>query len=382
MSIPPRGSVLHRHAALLITLGILLAACLFHTWIVYEPEGYLIGDSPYYAQTAISLAVDGDLDLANNLRGGASPHARQVSLGARGEWYPKHPILMPILSLPLLPLFGMKAFLIMNVAVLLALGWAVFALCRLTATPQAALAATLGSFLGSYLILYGYNYSPDLLSCLFLAAAVLAAVTGRSTLAGLLAGLTVFTSTSRLVLLPLFAVWVLWRHRWRGAALFVAGCAAPLLVQAGLNWWMFGSPLLSPYMRILDEHAGQIYIRSHMSDFTNPLWDGVVGQLLDPRKGLLFTAPVLLASALGLPLWFRKRPDLLVLCVGLSEFQFLFFATYRLWPTSHVGNRFLMPVVALSAPGLACLADWLLARARAALPQPAGAGLPGSGSGA
>ena len=357
--------------ALMLTLGLLLGVSLVYIGAVYEPAGFLIGDCPYYAQTAISMALDHDLDLANNLHGGPAVHARQVSLGARGEWYPKHPILMPLLSLPLLPLCGMKTFLIMNVAVLLALAWVIFVLCRLVSTPAASAAATLASFCGSFLILYSYNYSPDMLSCLFLAGAVLAAATSRPGLAGLLAGLTVFGSTSRLVVLPLLAAYIFWRGRWRAAAWFCAVCAAPLLIQAGLNTWMFGSPLISPYMRIMDVQDGAMVLRSHVSDFTNPVWSGIVGQLLDPRKGLLFTAPVLIASALGFPLWFRKRADLLVLCLGLSEFLFLFFSTYRLWPTSHIGNRFLMPVIALSAPGLACLTDWLLERARRGAPAPA-----------
>ncbi len=351
-----------------LTLAVLLAICLIHIGLVYQPTGFLIGDCPYYAQTAISLVVDHDLDLANNLKGGIAPHARQLSLGARGEWYPKHPVLLPVLAAPLLPLFKMDSFLIVNVAVMMALAWTIFHLCRLVAAPAAAAAATLGTILGSFLILYDYNFSADLLSCFLMAAAVLAAARGRPAVAGLTVGLSAFGSTSRVVLLPLFAAFVFWRARWRGAARFVAAALPPLAAQAVLNWWMFGSPAVSPYMRIIDLQAGEIVLRSHVADFTNPLWDGIRGQLLDPDKGLILTAPVLLVCMLGVPLWFRRRPDLLLLCLGVGEFIFLFFATYRLWPTSHVGNRFLMPVVALSAPGLACVADWVLARLAAPSP--------------
>ena len=336
--------------------------------MIYEPGGFLIGDCSYYAATAISLSVDHDLDLSNNLRGGVAAHRSQISMGARGEWYPKHPVLLPILSAPLLPLFGVDSFLIVNVAMMLALAWAMFQTCRLVACPPAASAATLGTILGSYLILYDYNFSADLLSCFFIVAAVQAAASGRTGAAGLTMGLSALCSTSRVILLPLLVAFVYWRRRSRGAVLFVAAALAPLAAQAALNWWMFGSPAVSPYMRIIELDGDRVVLHSQMADFTNPIWDGLRGQILDPRRGLFVTAPVLLACALGAPLWFRRRPDLLLLCLGVSEFLFLFFASYRLWPTSHVGNRFLMPVVALSAPGLACIADWLLARFAAPAP--------------
>jgi hypothetical protein len=355
-----------------LTLALLLVICLVHIRLIYEPGGFLIGDCPYYAETAISLSVDHDLDLSNNLKGGLSAHVGQISMGSRGEWYPKHPVLLPILSLPLLPLFHMNSFLVVNVALMLALAWSMFQTCRLVACPAAASAATLGTMLGSFLILYDYNFSADLLSCFLVVAAVVSVARGGAAAAGLALGLSAFGSTSHVILLPPFAAFVLWRGRWRAASLFLAAALIPLSAQAALNWWMFGSPIVSPYMRIIDLQGDRVILHSQVADFTNPIWNGLRGQLLDPRKGLITTAPVLLVSALGAPLWFRRRQDLLLLCLGIGEFLFCFFASYRLWPTSQVGNRFLMPAVALSAPGLACLVD-------CALRQPRSPGAPGDG---
>jgi hypothetical protein len=127
---------------------------------------------------------------------------------------------------------------------------------------------------------------------------------------------------------------------------------------------MFDSPLVSPYMRILTLQGDRPVLLSHVSDFDNPLWEGIRGQLLDPEKGLLLTAPVLLLALPGFLLWYRRHPNQALLCFVLAEFVFLLFSKYRWWPTSHQGNRFLMPVVALSTPAIATVIDWTIDRIR------------------
>ena len=81
-----------------MVVAFLLGAVLTHIFFIYQPYSFLIGDCPYYAETAISLILDHDLDLRNQLKGGLETHERQISMGARGEWYPKHPILMASLA--------------------------------------------------------------------------------------------------------------------------------------------------------------------------------------------------------------------------------------------------------------------------------------------
>lgn len=345
-------------AVLALVMGIRIAR-------VYEPYTFLIGDCPYYTQAAISILTDGDLDVRNQLRGGLETHSRQVSLGARGEWYPKHPVLMPLLTVPLLRALGMNAFLVFNVAVMLILAVALYELSCLAASPPAAAAGTLILILGSFLILYDYNYSPDLFACALLVLAVRAALAGRGAVSGALAGLSALARTSNLFVLPLLGAYVLWKGGRRRAAAFTLAVIAPLSFQAALNTAMFESPFVSPYMRILSIEEGRPAIRSHMNDFDNPLGQGISGQLLDREKGLLFTAPVLLLALPGFIVWFRRRPDQAILCLGVAEFIFLLFSRYRWWPTSHVGNRFLMPLLALSAPAVACCVESVLSRLRA-----------------
>ncbi|HMC81744.1 MAG TPA: hypothetical protein VKL61_00760, partial [Candidatus Polarisedimenticolia bacterium] len=92
---------------------------------------------------------------------------------------------------------------------------------------------------------------------------------------------------------------------------------------------------------------------SHRGFFDLPLWEGVRGQLLSPRVGLLTTSPVLLLAIPGFVILLRRDPWEGLLYLSISEFLFLLFSTYRWWATSHYGNRFLMVPVCLAAVPMA-----------------------------
>jgi hypothetical protein len=72
----------------------------------------------------------------------------------------------------------------------------------------------------------------------------------------------------------------------------------------------------------------------------------------------------LLLAVPGYALWLRRDRDPALLCLALGALVFLVFIRYRLWAMSNVGNRFLMPLVALSSPAVACTLEWVLERRR------------------
>ena len=333
---------------------------------------FLIGDCPYYASAAVSLLADGDLDLANQLRGGLAVHQRQVALGRNGEWYPKHPILMSVLSVPLYAAFGVAGFLIFNILVLTALSALVWALCQRHVSGGMATLSTVVILAGTFLRAYVYNYSPDLLSTLLFLGGLLLVLEERPYAAGALLGLSVMAKLTNLFGLLLVAGFLLARPGRRGALRLAAAALPFLAILAVLNTVMFGSPATSGYDRTLVMDDGAIATVSHRGFFDLPPLEGVRGQLLSSRTGLIPTSPVLLLALPGLVLLIRRRPweGLLLLC--LCEFIFLLFSTYRWWATSHYGNRFLMTPVALAGVPLSLTLDWIrqaLSR-RAPLPLP------------
>jgi hypothetical protein len=320
---------------------------------------FLIGDCPYYASAAVSLWVDHDLDLRNQLKGGLAVHHGQVAAGRDGAWAPKHPVLLAVLGAPFYAALGIPGFLILNLGMFLLLGAAVWWLGRRFAGPGTAAAATLLLFAGSFLPAYIYNFSPDLLSTLLVLLGVNLVLRRRNLSGGAALGLAVLAKITNLFTAGLVLAYPLLRPPRRDAAVAGAGVAAGVVAWGALNVLLFSAPTLSGYDRTLDLEGGEAVIISHRGFFDVPLAEGLTGQLFSPRVGLLPTAPVVFVALLGWwPLW-RRRPGEAALLLILAEFSFLLFSTYRGWPSSHYGNRFLMVPVGLCVAPLAAALDWL-----------------------
>jgi len=350
-SAPVVGLSEWRQTAAVALLVLLLFGLLCFTQ--YRPLTYLVGDGPYYAETAVSLLYDRDLDLRNQLAGGFEVHGPQIALGADGAWYPKHPILLPVLALPFLLSFGLPGFLIFNLMVIAAVAAAMLRLARLHAPPGPAATAVLALLFGTFVRAYAYNLSPDLLATLFLTLGILALLRGRSFLSGLLLGTAMLGKLLLLVTLPATLVFSAARGGARGGARHLMGLLPPLALLGLLNLWLFGSPFVTSYDRNASIAEGQIITTSHRSLFGDDFLAGLRGEMVDPRHGLLPTAPILLLAIPGTILLARRRGPDALLTGGLSALLILILASYRDWSASHYGNRFLMPVVALAAPSVA-----------------------------
>src|SRR5262245_8469245 len=215
----------------------------------HTPLGYLVGDGPYYAATAVSLLHDQDLDLRNQLSGGLLVHGRQIALGPDGAWYPKHPILLPLATLPFLLALGMPGFLVFNLLVLAAVSAALYRLARLFASPPASAATVLILFFGTFLRAYAYNLSPDLFALLFVTAGIVCLLGAAPGRAGVLLGVAALVKILLVVLLPLACLQAAFRGGWRRAIRFAAGCAPPMALLLAYDLALFGSPFVTSYDR-------------------------------------------------------------------------------------------------------------------------------------
>jgi Glycosyltransferase family 87 len=314
---------------------------------------FLIGDCPYYASAAVSLWTDGDLDLKNQLRGGLQIHGRQVALGRSGQWYPKHPVLLSVLSLPFYAAFSVAGFLLFNLTTVVALASVLWFLCRRHVSPGVATATTLLVMGGTFLRAYIYYYSADLLSALLVLLALLLALERKSLPAGLFLGLSGLAKPTNFFIASIVVCFSAARRPRRAALWLLLGILPGLLTGALLNLALFGSPLISGYDRTLVLENGVPTTVSHRGFFDLPLWEGMRGQLLSPRVGLLTTSPVLLLAIPGFAILLRRDPWEGPLYLGISEFLFLLFSTYRWWSASHYGPRFLMVPVCLAAVPMA-----------------------------
>jgi 4-amino-4-deoxy-L-arabinose transferase-like glycosyltransferase len=337
----------------------------------YDGQPYLRGDCQYYYYTAISITVDRDLDLSNQLPPPMERHSNDLAVDKRGRLVPKHPIWMSLAALPLIVVMREPGALLFNLIQLLALMFLTFTFARRYASEAAAATAVALTGVTSFLPHYAWNFSPDVFVTTLLMAALVALPAdrgprlGRHFAAGLLLGVAVVSKYSLLIVLPGIPL-LSGRPVRRTLPTLAAGFAVPVLLWAALNTHFFGSPVITPYDRMatIDEDIGRVH--SQRSDFDYPLWKGVRNQLLDPKRGLVPTTPITIISILGL--WSLARRDRLtaVYLAGTSVAIFLFFSKYRWWGASHHGSRFLMPLVIFAAVPLAAMIDsvfwWFRAR--------------------
>jgi glycosyl transferase family 87 len=335
--------------------------------------GYLSGDAPYYLTIGHSILYDGDLRLNNQLLNDAVTHSRRFAIGRDGAWYPKHPILMPLVSLPFLWAWGPPGALLFNVIQLAAALVLAQAIASRFARRGVALAATWLIALLSVVPQFAYNYSADVFSTVIVLAMILAWLGGRSFSCGLLGGLALWAKlTNGVFWLACACGLALERARHRLAptlAAWVVGVAIGIAPFLALNAFMFGSPLTTGYDRIFvyeQSGAGDAGLHSCRGDFDQPVVEGLRGLLLDPKHGLLRNSPVVLLALLGVAPALGRRRHETVLLLGASLALLLMMSKYRLsMEGSPNATRFLLVIVFLAAAPLACLIEVGLDRWRA-----------------
>lgn len=355
-----------------------LAVCLpfyLHSVLSRLPfESYMKGDSPYYALAALSLVRDGDLEMHDQTDrrifespwpGANIPMSHSnVAMGARGEWYPKHPALLPILSAPFFALGGGRGLMWFNFLALLVMVVAMRRLAARIAPQPAASAAAAIIGLTPLFVHFAYSYSADIPAAALVAAGFALLYGDRPLLSGVAFALAVWLKPINALAPLAAALTLLPARRWRDLLRLAAGGAIGALPMAALHWHQFGAPWLSGYQRTLVVEGGRLGVASHLGGFTFPFWEGLRLQLFDLQHGLFATAG---AALLSLPGFFLFRRGARAAAAGMGLFAlatFLLYCNYDFVTGSHYGNRFLMPVVAVLAAPLALLLERLFHRAQ------------------
>jgi hypothetical protein len=329
---------------------------------------FLRGDCVYYRATLISLLEDGDLDLKNNPPPTRYSFSSNVALGKNGAWYPKHSLLMPIVAAPLYWIAGDLGLLGFNLLQLTALCVCLWLGARRYTSEAISFALVVWFAFGTMLRPSAYNFSPDVFSTLLVSAALLALLSRRAVVAGVLLGLSVWAKWTNLVFLPVAGVFLLADRDVRAILRFGLGSAVPILALLALNQHMFGSPWITPYDRVLTLTGSQWALEpSHRTLFGVPFWTGLWEQLTNRRIGLLVGCPPILLAPVGLAWLARRAPKQALLLGGACLAQFAMFAKYEQWQMSSYGPRFLMTVVAVGAWLAAAALEAVIAALRARL---------------
>ncbi len=333
----------------------------------YTPNTWLIGDGGFYLNMQKSIAWYGTLDQSHvHPRSWFEGHSlsddfSNVSLGRRGEWWPKHGYVMPIVALPFYATMGVFGSLVFNVGAVVLMIALAFLLARATgAAPVAAAATALGVGATGPFTDYAYNFSNDGFYTVLILGGLLALAHGKAGLAGVLAGVAVWTKITCVLMAPAF-LGVLWwqagdvRRFARGLGLLIIGAAGPIVLYGLCNWFMFGSPWVTAYQRVLVVKDGLKTVASHTDLFTEPFKDGLKKIVFESDRALATTYALSFLCWLGvLPMLAHRRERGLALGVLVTAAVFVgFFAKFKFYQ-----DRFLFPYFTLAVVPGAHLVGW------------------------
>lgn len=173
--------------------------------------------------------------------------------------------------------------------------------------------------------------------------------------AGLAAGFCYAIKITGLLAVPAGLGWLIWKRRWRGAALFGAGAMLSVLPWMSRTLWLTGSPFAPFGNRLLPNAAfhavAEEELIRYLANYGNINWTGVPWAITVDGAALQgLIGPLFLLAPLALLAW-RKPAARALLAVALL----------LLLPwTRNLGTRFVMPALPF-----VCLALAL------ALPRPA-----------
>jgi hypothetical protein len=341
-----------------LALGMLvLAIAGFFAAMVYAPNTWINRDGRFYVNVNMTIVEDFSLQQE---RFAHSWYARRlgwnrnlpwdwsnVAVGRAGEFLPKHPWLMPVLSTPFFFAFGLLGTLLFNLLLFAFLAAGLYRFAREYAGPPSA-ALAVGTFLlGTSVHLFMYDYNIDVMILALFSMALAALAARRGLAAGVFTGLCLVVKPTCVILLPVLLLLLWERKDLKTLKWSLLGGAATLAVAGCVNTWLFGRPWWSGYSRTLVLEGFERKIFSHADAFGRPLSEGIrsvwTGQFgLAGRHTLMVLALPGLA-ALAFSRWRYILGALLTLLASI-----LLFAKFE-----YAGDRFHWPAIALLLPALA-----------------------------
>lgn len=327
----------------------------------WVPNKWLFGDGSFYMNVSRGLIENFSLrqeslhphswydrDLAWNRNVDAA--WSNIAVGRNGEWWPKHPILMPILAAPFIWAFGPIGSLVFHFLFYSVIGVLAFRIASRIASRPAALAAACAFVATPWVYERAWGFNNDVFYSVLILAAIDTALGDRPVLSGALLGIGVFAKATNVLYGPALLLIFVLRKDFRAALRFMVAAAIPATVYLGLNWYMYGSPFKTGYDTILVRVNGEIATHSHATDFHwNQLSSGLKKVLLG-KENFLGRFPLLFPALLGLlVLAVRRWREAIVLgwCIAVPIVFHAPYTWYRL--------EFNLPQCAMAVAPLAAL---------------------------
>lgn len=345
-------------------LAVLLVAALFGgAWLAghLHPYNWLEGDGSFYFEVSRGLVehhtlvqnhihprtwYERSLGWNRNLDSAWS----NVALGRDGHtWWPKHPVLMPIVAAPFVFAFGVWGTLLFNFLAFLLVPWLAYRISLEVAARGPSLLVAILLAASPVLTFQTLEFSNDLFYTVLLLGAVLLTLRDKPISGGLLLGTAVFAKATMVLLAPAVGLLLLLRRDWRGLARLSAAAALPTGLALALNAYMFGSPFATGYDRVLVRVNDVLRVHDSAVDFDWAHLGHHLASVLASPHGLLLRWPVFLLAAAGLLVLALRRRWGEVALLGLGMVVIVVFhAPFRWYRIA-----FVLPAIALSVPAAA-----------------------------
>lgn len=341
-----------------IAIGVLaLASAIASVMPELRSNTWIFRDGRFYVNVATTIVEELSLDqhaFAASWYTGTlgwntdlDPGWSNVALGARGEHWPKHPWIHPLLASPVFFAFGLPGTLAWNLLMFSLIAAGLYRFARAYAEPSAAVGAVAIFVYGTALIASAYDFSVDVLMLALFAQGLSAILARRSVLAGVCIALCVVIKPTALMLLPALVAVIFERRDRRMLARSLGAGTLVLFVYASINWWMYGRPWLSGYNRTLVTVRGAPTVADHLNAFSTPFTEGLT-RLWSGSYGLSHAFTAMFLAMPGLLALARRRPMHAVSAVSCVVASIVVFAKYE-----YEGHRFHWPALALLVPSLA-----------------------------
>lgn len=339
------------------TLVVVLAFAALHLPSVverYEPNSWLYGDGAFYFTTVRAITEQGTIEqkalqsvswYEQNLSWNRdlTDDWSNVALGRNGGWYPKHPVLLPVLALPLYLLYGTVGTLLTNVLLNLLFILLVFRLARRVARVEMAAVAAILVAAQPFVLRVSYSFSNDILGADLLLGAIECVLLQRAGAAGVLAGLSIWARMPNVTFVPALMAFGYaaggWPIVWRA----VRFTALPLGAFALWNTWFFGAPWVTSYHAVLVREEGITRMAAHTRLFNTSVIAGARKMFFGERS-ISRAFPILFPALIGLWPLLRRHRALGVAFALALPFPIAFYLPYDWY-----NERFLYPLFGLFA---------------------------------
>ena len=159
--------------------------------------------------------------------------------------------------------------------------------------------------------------------------------------AGLCGGFALLARFDSFLTLSWLVLFLLWKSekRYKRLSYFSVGFILCLTLLCLWNHWRFGNPLDTG-----SKHQSFKHLLSRKMNVQFPA--ALLANLVLPKQGLFFYAPILFCVLLTLRAFAKERPSLTLAILGLCVTNVAFFSAFLLWQTPEsIGPRFLVPLI-------------------------------------